>query len=96
MDDMKKKLQSDRLWMAAAFLILVALNAQMAWGLEMVPEGATSSPLALAAYVAIAFVLGKSVRGTVAGSFLEAMTSKAADDTSSEDTEDGPADSPSP
>ncbi len=73
MGSVKSKLNSDRLWALVAFGGLVIANAQFSFGLEVIPEGAQASPLMLLAYAVIAFILGKSLRGSAGGSIAETI-----------------------
>ena len=59
-----EKFNSDRLWAIVAYGLLLVANARMGLGID--PEAMTEL-----SYVVIAFVLGKSVRGT--GNALSAL-----------------------
>lgn len=60
------KLNSDRLWALALFIAVIAANAAFDLGVEQ-------EQLELIAYGVIAFILGKSVRGTGMQSIVDAV-----------------------
>lgn len=60
------KLNSDRLWVALGYFAVLVANAKLNLGL-------TDDLLVAASYVAVAFILGKSLRGTAAGKLLEGV-----------------------
>lgn len=64
MKDALKKFNSDRLWVVLGYLALVFANT---WWEVGIPDATMTEIM----YVVIAFVLGKSLRGTVGGSLLE-------------------------
>jgi len=66
MSDVFGKLKSDRLWILAIYAVVVILNAVMPDTLEIPIEQMTEL-----GYAVIAFILGKSIRGTVGGSMFE-------------------------
>ena len=65
-DTVKTKLKSDRLWALLLFLALLVGNAAFDMGLS-------DDQIREALYAVIAFILGKSVRGTIAGSAIIAL-----------------------
>ena len=68
-DLIPEKLNSDRLWALVAYAALLVLNAKLQLGVP--PEQMTEL-----LYAVIAFVVGKSIRGTTAGSFVSALMPK--------------------
>jgi hypothetical protein len=66
MKDIIPKLTSDRLWALIAYFIIVIANAKLNLGLD-------EKTMTEITYVAGAFILGKSLRGTSAGGILSAM-----------------------
>lgn len=68
--DALPKIFSDRLWALLAFLVLVLVNAIFDLGLEHAPVGQDST-IVVTMYAVVAFILGKSIRGTVGGSILK-------------------------
>jgi len=60
------KLKSDRLWALIAYVALVVANAKLHLGID-------EKTMTEICYVAGAFILGKSLRGTTTGSMLSAL-----------------------
>ncbi len=66
-----QRLRSDRLWALLAFVALILVNSMFNLGLDVPGAAEETSALAMAGYSTIAFILGKSIRGTVGGSLFE-------------------------
>lgn len=64
-----EKFNSDRLWALAGYAAVLMANAYLALG---IPEEQLTELL----YAVIAFILGKSIRGTTGGSFVQALAPK--------------------
>ena len=63
--EMLGKLKSDRLWAALGFVVLVLVNAKFHW--------IADEQIKQVMWVAISFVLGKSIRGTPIGDAIESV-----------------------
>ena len=64
-----EKLMSDRLWVLAGYFALVAANAK-------IPLGITDDIMTEILYAVLAFIIGKSLRGTSGGSILMPLLGK--------------------
>lgn len=64
LDTIKEKVVSDRLWALLAFVGLVFAN-------QLLGLGVTDEQITEVLYATLAFILGKSLRGTVGGKVLE-------------------------
>ncbi len=66
MQEVLQKLNSDRLWALVTYFAVVVANVKMGLG---VPAEQMTELL----YAVVTFVVGKSLRGTVGGSMIEAL-----------------------
>lgn len=65
-DDVVEKLKSDRMWALLLYVGLLVANAKFNLGV-------TEDQMTEVLYAVIAFIVGKSVRGTTAGSLVKAL-----------------------